>query len=100
MNYVSGKNTAIETLTFSVVSGFGDMFVSHTNNKSISVFDAYHDAPGFTERCPVMGRAKQYYLDKFYRPCFCSDQFVARNCTLAVCVRGSFGCAGRTCFGL
>lgn len=40
---------------FSAVSGFGDMFVSHTNNRSVSIFDAYPDSPGFTERCPVMG---------------------------------------------
>ena len=41
-----------------MVSGFGDMFVSHTNNKSVSIFDACPDAPGYTERCPVMGRTQ------------------------------------------
>ena len=38
---------------FSAVSTHGDMFVSHSNSRSISVLDAYPDFDN--ETCPVMG---------------------------------------------
>ena len=43
---------------FSAVSSFGDLFITHLNNRSLSIFDACPDIDGDTRNCPVMGETK------------------------------------------